>query len=72
MLVGVPKEIKVHETVTSPSGGLPLLAPIIGLGMAALRHGPTKGARIAAWVAAQAVFLYIVAVALTRKALIVW
>ncbi len=42
----------------------------IGLGMAALRHGPTKGVRIAAWVAAQAVFLYIVAVAYTRNPLI--
>ncbi len=28
----------------------------ITLGMVALRHGPTKGIRIAAWIGAQAVF----------------
>ncbi len=43
----------------------------IGLGMVALKRGPTRGARMVAWVAAQAVFIYIVAVALTRNVLIV-
>jgi len=39
----------------------------IGLGMIALKHGRTRGAKLAAWLAAQAVFGYIVAVALTRN-----
>lgn len=41
----------------------------IGLGTVALRRGKTRRARIVAWVAAQAVFFYIVAVALTRQPL---
>ncbi|RPJ45033.1 MAG: regulator SirB [Betaproteobacteria bacterium] len=41
----------------------------IGLGMIALKRGSTRGARIAAWVSAQAVFFYIVAVAITRNPL---
>jgi len=41
----------------------------IGLGTVALKRGKTQRARIAAWLAAQAVFLYIVAVALTRNPL---
>ena len=43
----------------------------IGLGMLALRPGRAQGVRIAAWIAAQAVFLYIVGVALTRNSWIV-
>lgn len=39
----------------------------IALGMIALRHGKTRSVRITAWIAAQAVFGYIVAVALTRN-----
>ncbi len=38
------------------------------LGTVAIRRGPTKPIRAAAWVAAQLVFFYIVAVALTRDA----
>jgi len=41
----------------------------IGLGMLALRRARTRGVRLAAWVAAQAGVIYIVAVALTRQAL---
>jgi uncharacterized membrane protein SirB2 len=41
----------------------------IGLGTVALKRGKTRGARIAAWLAAQAVFFYIVAVAFTRNPL---
>lgn len=41
----------------------------IGLGVVALRRGRTRGGRIAAWIAAQGVFAYIVAVALTKSAL---
>lgn len=43
----------------------------IGLGMLALRPGRVRPQRIAAWVAAQVVFIYIVAVAVTRSAGIV-
>jgi uncharacterized membrane protein SirB2 len=43
----------------------------IVLGMVALRYGTTWRIRTGAWIAAQAVFLYIVAVALTRNVLIV-
>ena len=39
----------------------------IGLGVLALRPGRTKRVRIAAWLAALAVFAYIIAVALTRS-----
>jgi len=38
------------------------------IGTVAIRRGPTKPVRAAAWVAAQFVFLYIVAVALTHDA----
>ena len=41
----------------------------IGLGMIALKRGRSMGARIAAWIAAQCVFLYIVMVAVTRDPL---
>ena len=45
------------------------LLAYIGLGVVALRRGRTRGIRIAAWIAAQAVFFYIVAAALTKRAL---
>jgi uncharacterized membrane protein SirB2 len=48
--------------------GAALVAYIV-IGMAALRRGPTRAARIGAWVAAQLVFVYIVAVAVTKKPL---
>jgi len=41
----------------------------IGLGMIALRFGRTRGERLTAWVGAQLVFFYIVAVALTHDPL---
>lgn len=44
----------------------------IVLGTIALKRGRTRGVRIAAWLAAQAVFAYIVGVALTRNPLVVW
>lgn len=43
------------------------LLAYIGVGMLALKRGRTKRARIAAWTAAQAIFFYIVAVALTHN-----
>jgi uncharacterized membrane protein SirB2 len=45
------------------------LVVYIGLGTVALKRGRTRGGRIAAWIAAQCVFGYIVAVALTRSPL---
>jgi len=39
----------------------------IGLGMVAMRFGKTRRIRINAWIAAQCVFAYIVAVALTKS-----
>jgi uncharacterized membrane protein SirB2 len=41
----------------------------IGLGTVAIRRGRTRRVRIAAWLAALAVFAYIVGVALTRRPL---
>jgi uncharacterized membrane protein SirB2 len=38
------------------------------IGTVAIRHGPTRRIRAAAWIAAQLVFFYIVAVALTHDA----
>jgi uncharacterized membrane protein SirB2 len=52
-----------------------LTAKVVGLliyivlGTVALKRGKTKSTRITAWIAAQSVFAYIVAVALTRKPL---
>lgn len=41
----------------------------IALGMIALKRGRSKRIRVTAWIAAQCVFFYIVAVALTRNPL---
>ena len=41
----------------------------IGLGTVALKRGKTRRGRVTAWLAAQAVFFYIVAVAITRQPL---
>jgi uncharacterized membrane protein SirB2 len=46
------------------------LLAYIGLGMVALRFGRTRGTRTLAWLAAMAVFAYIVAVAVTRNPLV--
>ena len=43
------------------------LLAYIGLGMIAMRFGRTRGERLVAWCAAQVVFAYIVAVAITRN-----
>jgi uncharacterized membrane protein SirB2 len=55
-----------HAWLTAKVAGLLVY---IGLGTVALKRGKTQGVRIAAWLAAQAVFIYIVAVALTRNPL---
>jgi uncharacterized membrane protein SirB2 len=46
------------------------LVAYIALGMVALRRGRTRQTRIAAWIAAQLVFLYIVAVAVLKRPLL--
>jgi uncharacterized membrane protein SirB2 len=43
------------------------LVAYIGLGTVALKRGRTRGVRVAAWIAAQLVFFYIVAVAITKS-----
>ena len=43
------------------------LAAYIALGLVALRPGRTRRIRVAAWIAAQTVFFYIIAAALTRS-----
>ena len=55
-----------HAWLTAKVAGLVVY---IVLGTVALKRGKTRRVRIAAWMAAQAVFLYIVAVALTHNAL---
>ena len=56
----------VHDWLTAKVLGL--LAYIV-LGSISLKYGKTKRVRIVAWLAAMGVFLYIVAVALTRQVL---
>ncbi len=53
-----------HAFLTAKSVGLVIY---ILLGMAAFRWAATRRSRLAAWMAAQAVFFYIVAVALTKS-----
>jgi uncharacterized membrane protein SirB2 len=55
-----------HAWLTAKVAGLLVY---VGLGIVALKLGRTSRARIAAWLAAQAVFFYVVAVALTRNPL---
>ena len=50
--------------LTAKVGGLLLY---IGLGMVAMRFGKTRQVKIAAWIAAQCVFVYIVLVAITKS-----
>ncbi|MGB5080695.1 MAG: SirB2 family protein [Burkholderiales bacterium] len=52
-----------HAWLTAKVAGL---FAYIGLGMVALRYGQTRAVRLAAWLAAQLVFAYIVAVALSH------
>lgn len=56
----------VHGWLTAKVTALLLY---IGLGSVALRRGRTRGIRFAAWIAALAVFGYIVAVAVSRNPL---
>ncbi len=51
------------------SAKLLALLAYIGLGLVALRYGKTRGVRTMAWIAALAVFAYIVSVAFTHDPL---
>lgn len=53
-----------HGWLTAKVSGLIVY---IALGTAALKRGRTLRGRVAAWIAAQLVFMYIVAVAVTRN-----
>ena len=64
LAIGIRQYPGVDGWLTAKVVGLLLY---IGLGMIALRFGKTMRTRIAAWVAAQVVFFYIVAVALTHN-----
>ncbi|MEW6313351.1 MAG: SirB2 family protein [Pseudomonadota bacterium] len=56
----------VHDWLTAKAIAL---AAYILLGTIALKRGKTKHVRLAAWIVAQAVFFYIITVALTRRPL---
>ena len=58
----------VHGWLTAKVAGLALY---IALGMVALRFGATRRIRIGAWLLAQVVFAYVVAVALTKNIFII-
>lgn len=58
----------VHGWLTAKVAGLALY---IALGMVALRFGATRRVRIGAWLLAQVVFAYVVAVAITRNIFII-
>ncbi len=61
---------KIHQTpISDPwlTAKVSGLLVYIGLGMIAMRFGKTRQVRINAWVAAQCVFVYIVAVAITKS-----
>ena len=66
LAIGIRQYPGVDAWLTAKVVGLLLY---IGLGMVALRFGKTMRVRITAWVAAQLVFFYIVAVALTHSPL---
>jgi len=58
----------VHGWLTAKVAGLALY---IALGMVALRFGATRRVRIGAWLLAQVIFAYVVAVAITRNIFII-
>ena len=66
LAIGIRQYPGVDAWLTAKVVGLVIY---IGLGMAAFRFAKTLRARIIAWVAAQLVFFYIVAVALTHNPL---
>jgi len=66
LAIGIRQYPGVDAWLTAKVAGLLLY---IGFGMMAFRFGETMRARISAWLAAQIVFFYIVAVALTHNPL---
>jgi uncharacterized membrane protein SirB2 len=67
MSVSIHQYPFVHTWLTTKVVGLFFY---IGLGMLALTYGKTKTIQISAWLAAQFCFIYIVAVAITKNALV--
>jgi len=66
MMVILQQYPGTHGWLTAKVAGL---IAYVGIGMIALHRGRTRGVRLAAWIAAQLVFAYIVAVALTHDPL---
>jgi len=66
LTIGIQQYPGVDAWLTAKVAGLFFY---IGFGMVAFRFGKTMRAKISAWVAAQLVFFYIVAVALTHNPL---
>ena len=66
LMIGLDQYPLVHSWLTAKVVGLVVY---IGLGMVALRLGPTRALRAGAFLLALAAFGYIVAVALTRQVL---
>ncbi len=72
---GVGLMLLVHQyplTATWLTAKLVALLGYIFAGMVAFRFGRSLRLRIGAWIAAQTIFAYIVAVAITRSPLILW
>ncbi|TXF12600.1 SirB2 family protein [Pelomicrobium methylotrophicum] len=70
LATGVTLSILMHQyplVAGWVSAKVVALVLYIFLGMYGLKHGETKRDRIVAWLAAQVVFLYIVAVAVTKR-----
>jgi uncharacterized membrane protein SirB2 len=65
MAIHVAQYPRYHAFLAAKAGGLIVY---IALGMAAFRWTRSRRAGITAWLAAQAVFFYIVAVAITKSA----
>lgn len=71
LLTGILLALQIHQYPLAHNwltAKIAALAVYIALGVVALR-GRTRAARLRAWLAALAVFAYIVAVAVTRSAL---
>ena len=64
MAVQIARYPGYHAFLAAKVGGLVVY---IALGMAAFRWTSTHRARVSVWLAAQAVFFYIVAVAITKS-----
>ena len=64
LILLTPQYLQINTWLGAKIGGLLLY---ITLGLVALRLGKTRKIKIAAWIAAQIVFLYIILVAVTKN-----